>query len=314
MISIIVPIFNMEEYLEKALTSIAKQSIKDFEVILIDDGSKDTSAAICQNFVKQDKRFLYFFQETKGVSGARNAGLNQAKGDFIAFVDPDDTIAENYLENLLTGYKEETIDLVAAGYTICAVGKQPVVQQISQDNVISATQGRQYLFTERFFYSFLWNKLFKREIILKNRLKFANQLHYGEDLLFCDEYLRHSKQVAIIKSPGYYYWRHPNSVGESLTSDKLLKRITYIDAMIAIKENYEMLKLTDFYIVEKIALNGTFYCVQMAKAKVDQREITKLKKKIKPYVKKTLQEKIGLKNKLKLVLFFYFPIVAQKII
>lgn len=317
MISIIVPIFNMEKYLSKALSSIAKQEMKNFEVILIDDGSTDSSKQICQHYVKMDSRFHYYFQKTQGVSGARNLGLDNAKGELIAFVDPDDTIEPQYLAKLSAGFKSK-IDLVAAGYTICSSGKKSKEYHVENEKQISAKEARKLLFTDNSFYSFLWNKIFKKSIIIKNALRFDKALDYGEDLLFCDDYLKYAENVALIADSGYCYWRHADSVGGALTKEKILKRITYIDAMVKIENSYtfDISSETGIkrHIGNKIALNGSFYLVQMEQLKSDKKAIHDLKSKIKPYVKSAILGKTTFKNKLKLFFFFYCTRFSRRIV
>ena len=106
LISIVIPIYNAEKYLEECLNSIKNQTYKNFEVIMVNDGSKDESETICKRFLEYDARFRYFTKENGGVSSARNLGLDNVKGDFITFIDSDDWIAENHLELLINSIKK----------------------------------------------------------------------------------------------------------------------------------------------------------------------------------------------------------------
>lgn len=101
-----IPIYNAEKYLEECLNSIKNQTYKNFEVIIVNDGSNDNSETICRSFLKSDSRFRYFKKENGGVSSARNLGLDNVKGDFITFIDADDWIAEKHLELLITTVKK----------------------------------------------------------------------------------------------------------------------------------------------------------------------------------------------------------------
>ena len=108
LISIVIPVYNVEKYLEKCLQSVQNQTYNHFEVILVNDGSTDSSLSICEKFVNQDKRFSVFSKENGGMSSARNFGIKKAKGSFITFVDSDDYIVKDYLSHLVAGIKSET--------------------------------------------------------------------------------------------------------------------------------------------------------------------------------------------------------------
>ena len=117
MISVIVPIYNVEKYIEKCLFSIMQQTYKNIEVLLIDDGSTDQSGKIAKKFSEQDTRYIYIHKENGGLSSARNEGLNRAKGDFVYFLDSDDWIAEKYLEQLVDAFDELT-DVIIGKYKL----------------------------------------------------------------------------------------------------------------------------------------------------------------------------------------------------
>lgn len=116
LISIIVPIYNVENYLQECLESILKQTYKNFEVLLVDDGSTDNSANICKLYVEKDKRFKYFFKENGGLSSARNFGISNSKGEFLSFVDSDDIISNDFLETLYNNMINNEVKLSIVGY------------------------------------------------------------------------------------------------------------------------------------------------------------------------------------------------------
>ena len=116
MISIIIPIYNVEKYLSKCIESLVGQTYKDIEIILINDGSPDHCLSICEQYSKKDNRIIVIDQENKGVSAARNAGLKMAKGEYIGFVDPDDWIAVDMYEGLHSVIKQSDVDMVICGY------------------------------------------------------------------------------------------------------------------------------------------------------------------------------------------------------
>ena len=117
LISVIVPVYNVEEYLDECLDSIRKQTYKNIEVILVNDGSTDKSQEICERYCQQDSRFYLINQENRGLSGARNRGIQESTAEFITFVDSDDVIKEDMLEQLMKPMTLENIDIVECWYT-----------------------------------------------------------------------------------------------------------------------------------------------------------------------------------------------------
>ena len=116
LVSIVVPIYNAENYLTKCIYSIIKQTYKNIEIILVNDGSTDNSLKICETFALNDKRIIIISQKNMGVSTARNIGINVAKGEYISFVDSDDTIEDNYIQELVDNSNSGKVDVVICGY------------------------------------------------------------------------------------------------------------------------------------------------------------------------------------------------------
>ena len=137
LISVIVPVYNVEKYLEECLDSIQCQTYKNIEVLLVNDGSTDNSEEICERFCRQDSRFHLINQENKGLSGARNRGMSESKGEFITFVDSDDVIKEDMLEQLMEQVTSEEIDIVECWYS----NDQKELAILSPENVKIIFQG-----------------------------------------------------------------------------------------------------------------------------------------------------------------------------
>ena len=211
-ISIIVPVYNADKYLEDCLYSIQSQSFIDFEVILVDDGSADESLTLIEKLISKDNRFRFYQQSHRGVSAARNVGLKYATGDFICFVDADDQIATTFLEDLY-----QAID--RADSTMCGFMK---IDSLSHENCIIVPQKKIETLEENLlgFYEstttdwqrYLWNRMFKRSIIEINNLRFNENIYYKEDGLFVVQYLcASSGLVGCVDKVLYYYNR--NTVG-----------------------------------------------------------------------------------------------------
>ncbi len=198
MISIIIPIYNAEKELERLLTSIRQQSYTDFEVIMIDDGSKDNSAEICAKISAEDSRFNYYHQENAGVSTARNNGLKKAKGEYIAFVDSDDEIESNYLQ-VLSDICEE-VDIAVCDTVIKHDDKE--VNRFTGDFILSRDEALNLLLTRKIVNSGPCSKLYKKSVIDGT---YFPAIKTYEDILFNIKVFNKSTSVAVTSKTRYYY-------------------------------------------------------------------------------------------------------------
>lgn len=212
MISVIIPVYNSAGFLEKCVRSVLDQSYTQLEIILIDDGSKDNSLAICQSIAKRDPRVHVIHQENNGVSAARNTGLAYATGEYIAFIDADDYIDINYLQRLLINAENHNADISCCDFIEVLNGKEV---QISPPKVLTS---RMVPDTYSLFYdsvvdketysTCVWGKLLRADLakrVLFKRLKFGEDQVYMYDL-FCA-----SPRVYLDTYQGYYYIRNENS-------------------------------------------------------------------------------------------------------
>ena len=212
MLTIILPVFNAQKYLELCLKSIIKQTYTDFEVILINDGSKDNSAAICKTFAKQDKRFIYINQANQGVAMARNHGLKLAKGTYIGFVDADDIIEPNMFQNIVNTLSENNYDVVLAHYKICNtdtfhIPKTKIPTKINLcENEIKNNILKTYYTGSDPIVPALWNKIYKRSFLEQHHLKFHNQKAVrASDYWFNFEVFQHASSAFVIEHANYCY-------------------------------------------------------------------------------------------------------------
>lgn len=192
MISIIVPVYNVEKYLQRCIESILAQTLTDFELLLIDDGSKDKSGEICDNFALKDKRIKVFHKENGGVSSARNLGITKAQGEWITFIDSDDWVEPDYLANF-----SMDSDLCVQGY-YCGETLTVYTPTIVMQNV-----GLSYM--KAGYVSGPYCKLFKAEIIQSNHISFDLQLSYGEDMLFLMQYSIYCRTMKVENTAAYHY-------------------------------------------------------------------------------------------------------------
>ena len=203
LISVIVPVYNVEEYLEECLNSIQHQTYTDIEVILVNDGSRDGSKEICERYCQQDSRFHLINQENKGLSGARNRGMTESKGEFITFVDSDDVIKDDMLEQLLKHMTTEEVDIVECWYT----NDKKEIEIPSPENVKIIFQGNAQealvsLCKDNIVRLNAVAKLFRRQAIVN--FPFLEGLFY-EDVYGGMGILKQIHKMVKIDYTGYYY-------------------------------------------------------------------------------------------------------------
>lgn len=209
-VSIIVPVFRVEKYLEKCIHSLLKQTFSDFEVILVDDGSDDRSGDICDLAAQRDPRIVVIHQENAGVSAARNRGLQRATGKYIVFVDSDDYVADTYLKNLISAPTE--FDYVAAG---CYVQKADMNwEKWSNESVMLALHDivNDPIKINNVPMGMVWARRYKRSIIQDNAIQFNETIKRGEDVLFNVQYLNFGKEIMTINVNDYFCCHRNDSV------------------------------------------------------------------------------------------------------
>lgn len=207
-ISVIVPIYNAELYLEQCLESIKNQTYKNFEVIMIDDGSTDKSQEICKKFSNSDKRFKLICQKNSGVSAARNKGISEATGKYIYFCDSDDFCNIDIFETIMNKIGDN--ELVCFGYTKIYKNMQ---KNFILDNAISDFKViKNLVFESDYVRGYLWNKFFNLKIIKDNNIRFNENIHFCEDMIFVSNFLNYTKKIIYINKIGYNYRMRKNSV------------------------------------------------------------------------------------------------------
>lgn len=221
-ISVIVPVYKVENYLHRCVDSILSQSFTDFELLLIDDGSPDNCGAICDEYAAKDSRVRVFHKSNGGVSSARNLGLDNACGEWIAFVDSDDYVDIDYLSELADYTKQDNVDFVVTLNTISNYTKN--------SNVVLQHDDLELFFKYKFQdYCQPWGKLYSNKVLEKMGLRFNPNVHLMEDLMFALLYLYEIRRVALIVSDKYIY--------ETGRPDSLTKRLnTYESELEAKKE------------------------------------------------------------------------------
>lgn len=203
-ISVIVPIYNMEKYLNRCIDSILNQTFFDFELVLVDDGSTDASSEICDSY--KDSRFIVLHKKNEGVSVARNCGLDIASGKYVCFVDADDFLDNDYLMNFYKAIKDNDIDIVYSGLRHLPSGRERNVT--FPLNIVKSglemIEENSKIFTGATF-PFAFRCCFNRQFLLNNGIKFDSDVKYGEDSVFNLTAMLYAKHMICIGSISYNY-------------------------------------------------------------------------------------------------------------
>lgn len=213
MVSIIVPVYKVEKFLPKCIESVLNQTYTDFELILVDDGSPDKSPEICDKYAELDKRVVVIHQKNAGVSAARNAGLENAKGEYIGFVDPDDWIAPKMYEQMIFAMEGSNADLAICGYDYYDedyhVDEQRRYKVRSNEVVDQREIMNRFSDMPPSIRHGVCNKLFKNNLLHTQR--FINGLHSSEDVYFLNEYVQKIQSTVIVHHPYYKNLVHQGS-------------------------------------------------------------------------------------------------------
>lgn len=219
LLSVIIPVYNIANYLRESLDSMLAQTFGDWEAILVDDGSTDTSGAVCDEYAQRDTRFRVIHQPNKGLSGARNAGIAAARGPLIGFLDPDDWIEPTMFETLVGMLDNGDIDVAT-----CKIVKEYVNRQVvfprhsSQERIITRQEALAHILRDKDFKSYVWNKVYRRHVI---SVPFPDGMLY-EDYIAMPQWLANVKNIAYTPKPLYHYRQRGSGVVNSLSPDKMM--------------------------------------------------------------------------------------------
>lgn len=298
-ISVIVPVYNAEKYLDRCVESIINQTFKDFELILVDDGSTDDSGVLSDKLATKDKRIKVFHKENGGVSSARNIGLDNALGKYVAFCDPDDFIHPQMYEILYKFAKDNDAECVVCNFESFSDFNNIKMQDITLENKYECFSGKQAyeyirLSDKRNMLGCVWNKLFLKSSI--HNLRFNTSLSYGEDLCFVLTFLSTIESMIVLNDVFlYYYFIRSDSVMRTLDSKKYLELYFALIKTYEIAERNMGLEINSYFGRERILVD-TFL-------NVDGNDYIKLKSIAKKNIIKVLIAKtIGWKEKLVYIL------------
>lgn len=257
LISIIVPIYNKEDYLPQCLDSIINQSYTNFEVLLVNDGSTDSSGIICQEYAERDSRFRYIEKENGGVSSARNLGLERSEGAYITFIDSDDWVEFNYLEVLYNALRENNADVAISSYKSYYLDGKFYLRVYSsqEEEFLRIGKRNRDVFLEEFpklgklnhDFHCIASKLFKRELLESQ--KFDESINYGEDLYFFFNLYLKMQSIVYVKEATYIYRQHGTNITLNFTESLALQEIQIHEQIL---KSAESQGIATFYYLEKL--------------------------------------------------------------
>ena len=225
-VSIIVPVYNAEKTIGRCIDSILGQQYTDFELLLVDDGSKDGSGAICDSYALADSRVQVIHKENTGVSDTRNIGISRAAGVYLQFLDSDDWITPDATKLLVETARDHDCDLVISDFYRVVGERVSRKGDIDEDRVLTREEYAAHMMEQPadFYYGVLWNKLYRRDIVADHHLQMDPEISWCEDFMFNLEYIRHAQRFYALQVPIYYYVKTKGSLAsQSLSISKTIR-------------------------------------------------------------------------------------------
>ena len=244
-ISVIVPMYKVEKYIDRCLETIKDQTFKDFEVLIVDDGSPDKSAELADKFTKADERFILYHKINGGLSDARNYGLDRAKGEYIVFIDSDDCIHKDYLKVLYDECVNNGADIAYCNFRHSFFMSKLILPSFSfiKQGVFDTETALNMLISDKYLHSFAWNKMYKKSLFIDNHITYPKI--YFEDVATSPRVFLHAKKIAVTRKSLYYYEKRGGSIMATMDMRKvnhLLLSILFIKNYICLQGEYDKYK------------------------------------------------------------------------
>lgn len=231
-VSIIVPIYNVEKYLDRCMQSLVNQTLKDIEIILVDDGSPDNCPQMCDEYAQKDNRIKVLHKQNAGLGFARNSGLEIATGKYVAFVDSDDYVDTSMYETLYIRAETINVDVVFCGFnTEVSKNKWRESKEVNKDQLWVGNNVKEFMYNmiasgkgvrqERLYQMSVWHAIYKREIIANNKLAFPSEREVvSEDIPFQVDFLKNANKVLYLNMHFYYYCLNGSSLTATFKKEK----------------------------------------------------------------------------------------------
>ena len=226
MVSIIVPVYNAEQYLRRCVDSILNQEYTDFELFLVNDGSTDSSGDICREYGDKDPRVIVIQKENTGVSDSRNQALDRAQGKYLQFLDSDDWITPDATRLFVRAAEEYGCDMVISDFYRVVGERLSPKGDIEEEGVLTREEFAAHMMENPadFYYGVLWNKLYRRDLVEEHNLRMDTNINWCEDFLFNLEYIRYARVFYALHAPIYYYVKRKGSLAsQGISISKTVK-------------------------------------------------------------------------------------------
>ena len=258
MITAVLSVYNTGQYLPKAMDAMLSQTYRDFEIILVDDGSTDGSGAVCDEQGRRADNIRVFHKPNGGLSSARNLGIEHAEGDYILFPDPDDWVEPHYLEGLLAIREKHNADLSVCGHYFFEQGCDHLWNAQGREEVFDTAEALERLMQPKSFCGYAWNKLYSMDVIRAHGLRFDEELGMAQDLHFALRYIKLCRRVAYDpQTPLYHYNRDTVGVttyDSPLTPRKLSGLKTYLKIAALTHDDYPAIEAESLGVLSDTAL------------------------------------------------------------
>ena len=266
MVSIIVPIYNAEQYLRRCVDSILNQEYTDYELLLVNDGSTDASGDICEEYRDRDPRVIVIQKENTGVSDSRNRALDRARGKYLQFLDSDDWITPDATRLFVRAAEEYGCDMVISDFYRVVGERLSPKGDIEEEGVLTREEFAAHMMENPadFYYGVLWNKLYRRDIVEEHKLRMDTDISWCEDFMFNLEYIRYAKVFYALHAPIYYYVKRKGSLASqginiSKTVKMKLMMFEYYNNFykhVLDEEDYEKNRLQVYHFLVDAAKDG----------------------------------------------------------
>lgn len=300
LVSIIIPIYNAGHFLDRCLNSVVNQTYTNLEIILINDGSTDSSLNLCNTFAKTDPRIIIIDKINEGVSIARNTGIQKSSGDFIAFLDADDWITSNYIELLMKPFENENVDISICGYQICIEYISPLTE-LSYSYELNEAKKYLYKCQKNGEFSIIvpWGKIFRKKVIIG--IYFPEKLHF-EDEATIYKFFYNANQIVECTYKAYYYFQSQTG----LTNTIYPKHPE--DAVKVFEMKYAFFKeKKDVAFYQQTLATLLWKCLTLYIEKKDKRAVAKAK--IKTFLKDFNHFNLNYRHATLLNFFCHFPFI-----
>ena len=306
LISIVIPVYNAERYIEKCIESIVRQTFQDFELILVNDGSEDCSLEICEKYANENKRITVISQKNSGASSARNIGIDIAKGEWITFIDADDYVEAEYLEQLCRNITNEERRFIIQGFRQHFSKDEIKRTEFKKETLVGSDIKKAFEENEIFEYGFTIAKLYNRNLVNKFNIRFNEQISYSEDLLFMLDYILHCNSISFVSGAHYNYilkksglsQRYNSFESEYLLFTEYTKKNQAIANKWGFTPSYKSLRCGALMLMRSIY---SLYKNKEKKRGIRIRTIKEIKTKHRSYISKYYTPKITLLKLLKLL-------------